>query len=100
MVDENGKNIPVYDAKPLLDAGKVLFGSADNRRFPIAPGAHVICANKSYTTPTGPGEPVDTWAWAAIALGICENGETQVSHETDLDLTFCSPTVLWKTMDP
>jgi histidine decarboxylase len=45
----DGTELPVYDGNPLLDAGKALFGTAARRRFPLAPGAHVICANKSIT---------------------------------------------------
>ncbi len=45
----DGSLLPVYDAQPLLDAGVALFGTQTQRRFPPAPGAHVICANKSVT---------------------------------------------------
>ena len=45
----DGTPLKVYDAKPLLDAGIELFGTEKNRRFTTAPGAHVICANKSAT---------------------------------------------------
>src|SRR2546428_3717839 len=40
------------------------------RRFPPMPGAHVICANKSFTE-AGP-----RWVWAAIALAIADDRET------------------------
>jgi len=45
----DGSILPVYDAQPLIDAGTALFGTEQNRRFPLAPGAHVNCANKSVT---------------------------------------------------
>ena len=75
--------LPVYDAKPLLDAGIALFGTEAKRRFPPAPGAHVICANKSITVSGGPptlpdGSPdphgVQNFAvWCYIALSIAKD---------------------------
>jgi histidine decarboxylase len=65
----DGVDIPVYSVEPLLDAGKRLFGTADERRFPILPGAHVNCAVKDKTV-SGP-----TAIWCAIALAIAENPE-------------------------
>ncbi|NOZ23243.1 MAG: histidine decarboxylase [Planctomycetes bacterium] len=63
----DGVEIPVYPVEPLLDAGRRLFGTNENRRFPLLPGAHVICANKSCTI-KGP-----TSVWSAIALAIAED---------------------------
>lgn len=63
----DGKVIPVYSVEPLLDAGKRLFGTAENRRFPLLPGAHVNCAVKSNTI-VGPNS-----IWCAIALAIAED---------------------------
>ncbi|MFC2149609.1 histidine decarboxylase, pyruvoyl type [Candidatus Auribacterota bacterium] len=65
----DGVSIPVYSVKPLLDAGERLFGTAEKRRFPILPGAHVNCAVKSNTI-TGPNS-----VWCAIALAIAEDRE-------------------------
>jgi len=45
----DGTEIPVYPVQPLLDAGKRLFGTAGQRRFPLLPGAHVRSAVKSET---------------------------------------------------
>jgi histidine decarboxylase len=70
---QDGKLIPVYRAEPLLDCTKRLFGTAKQRRFPLMPGAHVICAYKSETR-SGPA-----WVWAAIALAIAEDRETAAS---------------------
>ncbi|WP_147821469.1 histidine decarboxylase, pyruvoyl type [Salidesulfovibrio onnuriiensis] len=72
----DGSSIPVYDAKPLLQAGESLFGTAKARRFPPAPGAHVICANKSVTTyrpkqgkpDKTRGEAYGVWSYIAIAI--------------------------------
>ena len=65
----DGKTIPVYSIEPLLNAGERLLGTADNRRFPLLPGAHVNCAVKSNTI-VGPNS-----VWCAIALAIAEDRE-------------------------
>jgi histidine decarboxylase len=59
-----GKKIPVYSMEPLLKAGQALFGTSQARRFPLLPGAHVICAVKSDTV-KGPST-----VWCAAALAI------------------------------
>lgn len=63
----DGKEIPVYSVDPLLDAGKRLFGTSSERRYPLLPGSHVNCAVKSKTT-VGPKT-----VWSAIALAIAED---------------------------
>jgi histidine decarboxylase len=65
----DGVELPVYSVEPLLDAGQRLFGTDDERRYPILPGAHTICAVKSCTT-HGP-----TSVWCAIAIAIAEDRE-------------------------
>lgn len=72
----DGSNLPVYDAAPLLDAGIALFGIEKERRFPPAPGSHVICANKSVTSyrpQTGKpdkakNESYGVWSYIAISI--------------------------------
>lgn len=66
----DGTEIPVYSVQPLLDAGKRLFGTAGQRRFPLLPGAHVRSAVKSQSV-KGP-----TFIWSAIALAIAEDRNT------------------------
>lgn len=61
------KQIPVYLADPLLDASARLFGTNEQRRFPLLPGAHVICAAKEYTAP-GP-----KYIWSAVAVAIADD---------------------------
>lgn len=61
------KNIPVYSADSLLDAAARLFGTKENRRFPLLPGSHVICATKEYTS-AGP-----KYIWSAIAISIADD---------------------------
>jgi len=63
----DGVEVPVYSVEPLLDAGQRLFGTVDDRRFPIIPGGHAICAVKDETV-LGP-----TAVWCAIALAIVED---------------------------
>ncbi|MCP4838395.1 MAG: histidine decarboxylase, pyruvoyl type [Planctomycetes bacterium] len=77
----DGSDLQVYDAAPLMEAGKALFGTEKDRRFPPAPGAHVICANKSVTSyrPKS-GEPDSTknesnGVWSYIAISISKNRE-------------------------
>ena len=68
--------LPIYDAAPLLDAAKSLFGTMDSGlRFPLAPGAHVICANKSVTAyrpaegqPLGDGEAYGVWSYISLSF--------------------------------
>jgi histidine decarboxylase len=70
--------VPVYPVQPLLDAAERLFGRMDQtgdgetdlRRFPPMPGAHVICANKDFSS-LGPG-----YFWAAIAIAIAADRTT------------------------
>lgn len=72
-------SLPSADA--LVEAGEVLFGTEKARNFPPAPGAHVICANKSVTVSrpkTGKPDPCKQEAygvWAYIALSITRDGD-------------------------
>lgn len=75
----DGSSLPVYDAQPLQDAAQSLFGTEKKRRFPLAPGAHVICANKGVTAlrpSTGVPNPEKNQSygvWSYIALSIAKN---------------------------
>jgi histidine decarboxylase len=69
--------IPVYPAYPLLDCARRLFGMDASRRFPPMPGAHVVCANKSYTTDLV--QDGSCWVWAAIALAIAEDRNSEAN---------------------
>jgi histidine decarboxylase len=60
----DGSQLPVYDMTPLLDAGRSLFGTVAERRYPMLPGSHIIAAYKSYTA-NGP-----TTVWCVLAVGI------------------------------
>jgi histidine decarboxylase len=73
--NQNGQRIPVYPVYPLLDAAQRLFGVDAQRRFPPMPGAHVICANKNFTSQG----PTPTWVWAAIAIAIADNRDADAN---------------------
>src|SRR5262249_12457930 len=68
--------VPVYPVRPLLDCAIRLFGVAEQRRFPPMPGAHVVCANKNYTSDPANGTG---FVWAAIALAIAADRNTQAN---------------------
>lgn len=63
------KNIPVYTARPLLEASKKLFGTVTSKRFPLMPGAHVPCANKNIKK-SGP-----VHLYCTLGLGVPEDRE-------------------------
>lgn len=72
----DGSPLPIYDGRPLLDAGKALFGTEDRRRYPPAPGSHVICANKSVTASrprrsvpeAGQRRAYGVWCYLALSI--------------------------------
>ncbi len=65
----DGSPLPIYDAQPLLEAGIALFGTKSDRHFPPAPGAHVICANKSVTAlRPQTGSPYGVWCYIALSI--------------------------------
>ncbi|MGZ5029310.1 MAG: histidine decarboxylase, pyruvoyl type [Methylobacter sp.] len=70
---------PVYSMEPLLDAGKRLFGTRENKRFPMLPGAHIVAAHKDIIV-TGP-----TAAWCGMALGIASDRR----HHANLFMELC-----------
>jgi histidine decarboxylase len=72
--NQNGGRIPVYPVYPLLDAAQRLFGVDAQRRFPPMPGAHVICANKNFTS-----KGSACWVWASIAIAIADNRDTDAN---------------------
>lgn len=72
----DGCDLAVYDGAPLLRAGVALFGTETRRRFPPAPGAHVLCANKSMTASRprrgAPdrerGQGYGVWCYLAVSI--------------------------------
>ena len=79
----DGFEIPVYSVEPLLRAGKALFGTAQERRYPPLPGSHVICAVKSNTI-RGPNS-----VWCAIALAIAEDRQ----RDSNLFIEDCGDSI-------
>ena len=69
----DGVEIPIYPVWPLLEAGERLFGTARERRYPLLPGSHVICATKDVTV-SGPAT-----VWSAIALSFAQDRERDSS---------------------
>ncbi len=89
----NGSDLPIYDAKPLLDSAVELFGTEEHRRFHPVPGGHIFCANKGVTAerpkddrPLKAGEAYGVWSF--IAISFAENGQ----HDSDL---FIEDAGLW-----
>lgn len=66
LVDE-GQYPHVYDASPLFNVTQALYGTVQDKHFPIAPGQHVLCAYKTFYH-TGPSV-----IYGALALGIAED---------------------------
>ncbi len=81
----DGTPLPVYNAAPLLEAGKALFGTEKARRFPPAPGSHVICANKSATAlRPKEGKPAQSddqgyGVWCFLALSLAKDRSAAAS---------------------
>ncbi len=81
MTQYDGSPLPVYDAAPLIEAGQALFGTEKDRRFPPAPGSHVICAHKDVTAyRPGQGQPdpnkgqaYGVWCYLCISLAKDRN---------------------------
>jgi histidine decarboxylase len=59
----------IYSLTPLIKATEKIFGTVDKRIFPLRPGAHVPCANKTVKS-TQPAI-----IFSAIAIGIAERRE-------------------------
>lgn len=61
----------VYDLAPLLDATRSLYGTVAEKRFPIAPGQHLLCACKTRYHP-GPCHLYGALAIAIAADRTCQ----------------------------
>lgn len=67
----DGERVPVWDIEPILDSLERLFGTNDQRRFPLLPGAMVPCAGNMVTA-SGPAV-----VRCVTALGIAEDRENE-----------------------
>lgn len=65
--------------EPILEAGKRLFGTREQKRFPLLPGAHVVAAHKDIIA-EGP-----TTVWCGMALGIANDRR----HDANLIMELC-----------
>lgn len=65
--NQGNKEIDIYSARPLLDASKKLFGTVDEKRFPLRPGTHLPSALKTHYA-DGPQT-----LFTALAIGIPED---------------------------
>lgn len=69
--DRDGKEISVYSAIPLIRAAESLFGTKEEKHFPLVPGAVVRCANKNIQT------EVPQHIYCAIGIGIPADREKE-----------------------
>ncbi len=67
FVEDTNRKIPVYSINPLLNALEGVFGTVEKKRFPILPGAHVLCALKSFELYG------KSHIYSAMALGIAKD---------------------------
>lgn len=89
LTQYDGTPLPVYDAAPLIEAGEALFGTADDRHFPPAPGSHVICAHKDVTAyRPAKGQPdadsnqaYGVWCYLCISLAKDRNAAASLFIE-------------------
>ena len=61
------KDPAVFDAAPLFAATRSLYGTLCEKRFPIAPGQHLLCASKAFYQ-SGPCR-----LYGTLAIGIPED---------------------------
>lgn len=67
FVKNKDTQIPVYSASSIVDATRSLFGTVEQKKFPLLPGSHVPCAGKSIKR-KGPAH-----IYCGFALGIAKN---------------------------
>lgn len=80
-VQYDGTPLPVYNAQPLLQATQQLFGTEADRRFPPAPGAYVVCANKSVTAAYDAANVTSVWCYIAISITRDRNNSADLFIE-------------------
>ncbi len=85
LTQYDGSSLPIFDAAPLVEAGKALFGTEDDRHFPPAPGSHVICAHKditAYRPEEGAPDPDKGQAygvWCYLCISLAKDRTAQAS---------------------
>jgi len=86
------KTVPVYSARPLLEATNKLFGTRDHKRFPLMPGSHVPCAGKDIKK-IGPESIYSAFGRYQRRSGIGQYFGIIDTHFFDVDIfipRFCS----------
>ena len=68
-VEYKDSKAKVYSIEPLIDATQKMFGTVDERVFPLRPGSHVPFANKTVKADT------PSIIFSCIAIGIAEDRE-------------------------
>lgn len=90
----DGSELPIYDSKPLQNALVEYFGTEQERRHPLTPGAMSICANKGVIA-SRPKENRELnedecyGVWSAIAISFAED------NTKDSDM-FVEDAGIWK----
>ena len=75
-----GQTIPVYSMDPLLEATEKLFGTEQERHFPVISGGHLACAEKSANSiDPDTGKPTSGWVWAVLSLAIAYERKVDAS---------------------
>lgn len=64
VVFQSGELIQIFSIDPIAQATKALFGTVENKKYPLVPGGHVPCASKNIKF----HEPCRLYA--SIAIGI------------------------------
>jgi len=76
----DGEDVKVYRVEPLVEAAKALFGTREDRHFPLAPGGMVLCATKDETYPEkGKPQKGIKSIYCAVGIGIPKR-EKRGSH--------------------
>ncbi|HFK2719310.1 TPA: histidine decarboxylase, pyruvoyl type, partial [Escherichia coli] len=90
----DGSELPIYDSKPLQNALVEYFGTEQERRHPLTPGAMSICANKGVVASRPKenrelNEDEGYGVWSAIAISFAED------NTKDSDM-FVEDAGIWK----
>jgi histidine decarboxylase len=73
-INDRGRVLPICSAEPVLTAVKALFGTKQQKRFPVAAGSMVNAAAKWFEM-QGPAH-----LYASLGIGIVENPSPDAAH--------------------
>ncbi|KPJ86106.1 hypothetical protein AMJ57_00450 [Parcubacteria bacterium SG8_24] len=77
LPDMAESEVPVYNAEPLIEAAAGLFGTIEDRRFPLSPGTLCPVAAKYITS----AEPGTIYAACGLGIGTSEGSRMTVLME-------------------